>query len=163
MDRNREYFSREEITNQKYDSYLKIENFCELLSLFLSLSERCLLRKNIIQSNLTQNFTFKYIRTPTVERLPRGPFNDGPEPSIRGLIEHQGCWMWWSEDTRERGKLLLLFNDFVSSCNRADRFFPACLSPRIDVGIIIRFNKNGLSVKQWTVACRTGYRHGGRC
>lgn len=45
MDRNREYFSREEITNQKYDSYLKIENFCELLSLFLSLSERCLLRK----------------------------------------------------------------------------------------------------------------------
>lgn len=59
--------------------------------------------------------------------------NHPSEGRDRPSIKDAGCG--GAKIAGERGKLLPLFNDFVSSPrNRADRFFPACLSPRIDVG-----------------------------
>lgn len=166
MDRNVvetiENIFREKIINREYDSYLKSVDSELLLSLSLSLWEM-FAAKNIIQSNSTWNFTFKYIRNPTAGRLPRGPLNDGPEPSIRGpSIKDAGCGgakIPWNEVS------FCLF--LMTLCRRAIAsidFFPPVCRRESTSGIIIRFNKNGLSVKQWTVACRTGgYHHRGRC
>lgn len=138
---------------------VSIQNFC-----FLSLSLwEMFAAKNIIQSNSTWNFTFKYIRNPTSGRLPRGPLNDGPEPSIRGPsikdAGRGGAKIPWNEVS------FCLF--LMTLCRRAIAsidFFPPVCRRESTSGIIIRFNKNGLSVKQWTVACRTGgYHHRGRC